>query len=193
MTAPTVPEEFTQVRRHDREVTDEAWIRDLLRRAPFGVLATVADGWPFVNTNVFAFDEARRAIYLHTAKTGRTRANVEGDGRVCFTVSEMGRLLPAPVALNFSVEYRGVVVFGHASVVSDSDEARRALQALLEKYAPHLRPGRDYRPITDEELDRTTVYRVDVERWSGKQKQAPADFPGAFLYGQAPAEEGGPS
>jgi nitroimidazol reductase NimA-like FMN-containing flavoprotein (pyridoxamine 5'-phosphate oxidase superfamily) len=193
MTPESVPEGFTQVRRQDREVTDEGWIRDLLRRAPFGVLATVADGWPFANTNIFFFDDSRRALYLHTAKSGRTRANVEGDGRVCFTVSEMGRLLPAPVALSFSVEYRGVVVFGHARVVDDPDEARRALQALLDKYAPHLRPGRDYRPITDEELDRTTVYRVDVERWSGKQKQAPADFPGAFLYGQAPAGQGGPS
>jgi nitroimidazol reductase NimA-like FMN-containing flavoprotein (pyridoxamine 5'-phosphate oxidase superfamily) len=189
----SVPVAFTQVRRHDREVTDEDWIRDLLRRAPFGVLATVADGWPFANTNIFFFDESRRALYLHTAKTGRTRANVEGDGRVCFTVSEMGRLLPAPTALHFSVEYRGVVAFGRAAVVSDRDEARRALQAILDKYSPHLRPGRDYRPITDEELDRTAVYRVDVERWSGKQKQAPADFPGAFLYGQAPAAQGGPA
>jgi nitroimidazol reductase NimA-like FMN-containing flavoprotein (pyridoxamine 5'-phosphate oxidase superfamily) len=96
----------------------------------------------------------------------------------------MGRLLPATYALEFSVEYAGVVVFGTASVVSDDAEARHGLQLLLDKYAPHLRSGEHYRPITDEELARTSVYRVQIEKWSGKKKEAPADFPGAFRYGE---------
>src|SRR5690606_1102922 len=110
------------------------------------------------------------------------RANVESDERVCFSVSEMGRLLPAPVALDFSVEYAGVVVFGRATVVTDRAEAERALQLLLDKYFPHLRPGRDYRPITPSELARTTVYRIQIEQWSGKKKEVAPDFPGAFWY-----------
>ncbi len=51
---------------------------------------------------------------------------------------------------------------------------------LLDKYAPHLTPGVDYRPTTDGELKRTAVYRIDVETWSGKQKEVTEDFPGAF-------------
>jgi nitroimidazol reductase NimA-like FMN-containing flavoprotein (pyridoxamine 5'-phosphate oxidase superfamily) len=176
---------WTAVRRRDRAVTDDDWIRDTLRGAPHGVLATVADGQPFVNMNLFYYDEAAHAIYTHTARTGRTRTNVEGDERVCIAVSSMGRLLPAPVALDFSVEYAGVVVFGRAAVVTDEGEARHGLQGLLDKYFPHLRPGRDYRPITSEELARTTVYRVRIEQWSGKRKEVAADFPGAFRYGAA--------
>jgi nitroimidazol reductase NimA-like FMN-containing flavoprotein (pyridoxamine 5'-phosphate oxidase superfamily) len=176
-----------QVRRADRAVTDDAWIRDLLMRAPFGTLATVRDGQPFVNMNIFVYDAEANALYMHTARAGRTRSNVEADERVCFCVSEMGRLLPAPTALHFSVEYAGVVVFGRARIVEDDGEAGRALQQLLDKYAPHLRPGRDYRPIQPEELAITSVYRIDVDDWSGKQKVAPVDHPGAFLYGQAPA------
>jgi uncharacterized protein len=98
----------------------------------------------------------------------------------------MGRLLPAPTALHFSVEYAGAVVFGRAKVVEDQAEAEAALQQLLDKYAPHLRPGRDYRPIQPEELAVTSVYRVEIDEWSGKQKVAPADHPGAYLYGQIP-------
>jgi nitroimidazol reductase NimA-like FMN-containing flavoprotein (pyridoxamine 5'-phosphate oxidase superfamily) len=173
-----------QVRRRDRAVTDEGWIRDLLRRAPYGTLATVRDGQPFVNMNLFVHDEAAHALYLHTARAGRTRDNVEAEQRVCFGVSEMGRLLPAPTALRFSVEYAGVVVFGRARVVADDAEAERALQQLLDKYAPHLRPGRDYRPIQPEELAATAVYRIDIDEWSGKQKVAPPDHPGAFRYGE---------
>src|SRR6185295_17978405 len=92
----------------------------------------------------------------------------------------------AATAKEFSVEYAGVVVFGRGEVVTDEAEARHGLQLLLDKYAPHLRPGRDYRPTTAEELAITTVYRIRIDRWSGKQKVAPADFPGAFRYGEPP-------
>ena len=173
---------FAQPRRADRAVADEAWIRAFLHRAPFGALATVYEGQPFINSNLFVYDEANHVIYMHTARIGRTQANVAAGERVCFSVSAMGRLLPAEVALEFSVEYKGVTVFGAATIIKDETEARRALQLLLDKYFPHLSPGQDYRPIIPEELNRTTVYRIDIEQWSGKQKKVAPDFPGAFFY-----------
>jgi len=174
-------DERARLRRNDR-AEDEEWIRALLEEAPVGVLATVVGGQPFVNSNLFVFDSDRHAIYLHTARSGRTRENVEAEPRVAFTVYETGRLLPADEALEFSIEYGGVVAFGSARVVEDPAEAERGLQMLLDKYAPHLKPGRDYRPITDGELKRTTVLRLDIESWSGKRKAAEPGFPGAYRY-----------
>lgn len=176
----TIP--YVPVRRKDRAVVDEAWIAALLDRAPFGVLATVQDGQPFLNANLFAYDREQQVLYLHTARHGQTRTHVETDERVCFTVNEMGRLLPARVALDMSVEYASVVIFGKAAIITGDTEARHGLQLLLDKYFAHLHPGEDYRPIQPEELARTAVYRVTIESWSGKQKQAPADFLGAFFY-----------
>jgi nitroimidazol reductase NimA-like FMN-containing flavoprotein (pyridoxamine 5'-phosphate oxidase superfamily) len=178
-------------RRRDRAVRDEAWIRAMLREAPTGVLATAHDGQPFVNANLFVYDEAEHVIWMHTAATGRTRSNIDANARVCFTVFAMGRLLPADTALEFSVEYDGVVVFGRGRAVSDPDAARRGLQLLLDKYFPDLRPDRDYRAITDEELRRTAVYRIEIEAWSGKRKVAADDFEGARSWweGRGAADE----
>ena len=175
------------VRRTDRAVEDETWIREFLRRAAIGYLATAHEGQPFINSNLFVYDETTHAIYIHTARLGRTRSNVEADERACFSVSEMGRLLPADEALEFSVEYAGVTVFGRASLI-EGDQAKHALQLLLDKYAPHLKPGEHYRPTTDEELTRTAVYRIDIDSWSGKRKVAETDFPGAFMYEQNGAD-----
>ena len=177
---------FSPVKRKDRSVEDEAWIRALLRRAAVGTLATVSDGQPFLNTNLFIFDETQDVIYMHTARTGRTRTNIDGDEHVCFSVSEIGRLLPADTSLDMSVEYASVVVHGCAQVVADETEAKRALQLLLEKYFAHLEYGKDYRAIQPEELARTAVYRIEIEEWSGKRKQVADDFPGAFRYGEQP-------
>ena len=61
-------------------------------------------------------------------------------------------------------------------------QAQDGLQKVVDKYFPHLQPGRDYRPIIAEELKRTSVYKIAIELWSGKKKEV-GDFPGAFLYG----------
>ena len=172
----------TEVRRQDREVTDEAWIKRMLNREAVGTLATVHDGRPFLNANLFVYDEQTHAIYTHTAHVGRTRANIEHVEHVSFCVFNMGRLLPADVALEFSVEYAGVVVFGTASIIENETEATNALQLLLDKYAPHLKPGVDYRPPVAEELKRTSVFKLAIESWSGKKKEVDDDFPGAFWY-----------
>jgi nitroimidazol reductase NimA-like FMN-containing flavoprotein (pyridoxamine 5'-phosphate oxidase superfamily) len=88
------------------------------------------------------------------------------------------------------VEYSGVTVFGTACVISDTEDQRHGLQLLLDKYFPHLQPGRDYRPIVDEELKRTSVFRVDIREWRGKRKQVADDFPGAFSMDDLPALRG---
>ncbi len=183
-----------EVRRKDREVTDEAWIRDMLHAAPYGVLATARDGQPFVNSNLFAYDEAEHAIYMHTAHVGRTSSNAAADERVCFTAFEMGRLLPAPRAFNMSVEYEGVVVFGRASLLGDDDERRRGLQRLLDKYFAHLRPVEHYIEPSEEELKLTAVYRIAIDAWSGKRKAVDPDYEGAFRYGDpVPATPAAPT
>jgi nitroimidazol reductase NimA-like FMN-containing flavoprotein (pyridoxamine 5'-phosphate oxidase superfamily) len=100
-----------EVRRRDRAVADDAWIRAVLAAAPYGTLATAHDGRPFLNANLFVYDAERHAVYLHTARVGRTAANVDAAGMdgapVCFGVFRMGRLLPADEALEFSVKCNG--------------------------------------------------------------------------------------
>jgi nitroimidazol reductase NimA-like FMN-containing flavoprotein (pyridoxamine 5'-phosphate oxidase superfamily) len=175
---------INELRRGDKAVDDAGWIRAFLRAGAWGALATNFDGQPFINTNLYVYDEQASVIYMHTARVGRTRSNIEHDERVCFSVAEMGRVLPDEIALEFSVEYAGVTVFGRGRVVQDDEEKARALQLLLDKYASHLQPGRDYRPANKEELDRTSVYRIEIESWSAKIIEKPADFPGAFWYAE---------
>lgn len=175
----TKTETRNEIRRKDRE-KDDAWVGAYLQRAAFGFLATVRDGQPFLNSNLFVYDADRHAIYLHTARRGRTETNLGEPVQVAFSTAEMGRLLPAAEALEFSVEYSGVVVFGTGQIVEDPEEAEAGLQMILDRYAPHLEPGRDYRPIVPEELRRTAVFRIDIEAWSGKEKFVGPEFEGAF-------------
>jgi len=151
----------------------EEAVRALLARALYGFTATAVDNQPFQHTSLFWYDDATRRIYFHGALQGRMMANVRANPRVCFTVAEMGRLFPAATAMDFGNEYTSAVVFGQARLVESEPEKQHALQGLLNKYFPDLRPGRDYRPITSEERAATAVYAIEIEAWSGKQKKGP--------------------
>jgi nitroimidazol reductase NimA-like FMN-containing flavoprotein (pyridoxamine 5'-phosphate oxidase superfamily) len=156
------------VRRIDRAISDDAEIAELLRQADICRIATSMDDQPFISANTFWYDGER--IFFHTATQGRTLSNVQHNPRVCLEVDWRGRWLPAQTALEFSVEYTGVVVFGQARLLEEDAEKERALQGLLDKYFPDLKPGVDYHSITPKELEITAVFAVDIEAWSGKRK-----------------------
>lgn len=161
--SPTAFQRLPEYKRGDE------WIRAFLREAQVGHIASTRDGQPFLNPSTFWFDEENHQIVFHSNLTGRVRSNIETNPRVCFEASEMGRLLPSNVALEFSLQYRSVIVFGWARLVTDPVEARRVLYGLIHKYFPAMRAGREFREITDRELKRTSVYAIQIEEWSGKE------------------------
>lgn len=176
-------------RRMDRS-KDEDWIRAFLRDGDAAVFSAVLDGRPFSLPRIYAFDEDRDAVYVHGAFGGEMDRVLQGGGGggeddgpgvpMQLTVFEMGRLLPADEAGEFGVEFASVVAKGRGVEVDDPVEAEHGLRLLMEKYAPHLKAGTDYRPVDPEEIGRTSVVRIDLESWSGKEKAAPEDFPGAY-------------
>lgn len=160
---PTAFQRLPEYRREDD------WIRAFLREARVGHIASARDSQPFVNPTTFWFDEGHHQIVFHSNITGRLRANIEDNPKVCFEASELGKMLPSNVALEFSLQFRSVIVFGSARLIMDPDEARRVLYGLIHKYFPAMSAGKEYREITDKELKRTSVYAIQIEEWSGKE------------------------
>jgi hypothetical protein len=164
---PAVTPPHAQRRRE--HARDDDWTRAFLRRAQIGQVVTQWGEQPFINPTTFWYDEARHRLIFHSNIVGRVRANSEHADRVCFAATEFGRFLPSNVALEFSVQYASVVVYGRIQVLRGEDEMRAALYGLIGKYFPHLTAGKEYRPITEQELKRTSVYAIAIESWSGKE------------------------
>lgn len=172
-------------RPHNRR--DDAWIRELLARVGIGRVATVWQSgdeqpFPFITTLAFAYRPQTHDLVYHTNVTGRLWANTSQGHPATFEASEIGCLLPSNTPLELSVQYRSVVAFGTARLLTDREEAREALRALSERLFPDLRIGEQTRPILDADLARTSVYALAVERWSGKENWSPgadqtADWP----------------
>ncbi|RJF71257.1 pyridoxamine 5'-phosphate oxidase family protein [Deinococcus cavernae] len=159
-------------RPHNRR--DDGWISELLRRGRIGRVATLWQGedgqaFPFITPLAYVYRPHHGDIVYHTNIVGRLRANTDQGQPATFETSEIGGLLPSNSPLELSVQYRSVIVFGRARVLTDPDEKRGALTELSERVFPGLRVGQETRPISDADLARTSVYSLHIERWSGKE------------------------
>lgn len=166
----------TAFQRRPHLTKDDVWIRENINTFKVGHFATSVDGQPFINTSTFWYDEAEHQIVFHSNLAGRIRSNIENNPKVSFEASVLGQLLPSNVALEFSLQYRSIVAFGTARLVTDPAEMRRLLYGLIGKYFSELTVGQEYREINDKELRATSVYAIKIEEWSGKENwEARAD------------------
>ena len=154
----------------------------MLHQSPYGAIAMAADGLPYVNANLFVYNEKKDLIYFHTAGYGRTRESVLKNPNVCFSVFEMGRILPAEKAVDFSTEYNSVVVFGTTTVVDDLTESTEALNMFFAKYSPQYQLGINVLAFNEEDVLKTTVFRLTIEHWTGKRNRKPEEYEGAYYY-----------
>jgi uncharacterized protein len=153
------------VRRKDKEMP-EAGARELLARAKLAHFATLsASGDPYIVPNLFVYAEG--AIWLHTARAGHFCSNVEYSARICVEVAEMGEIFPyGEFECDTSASYASVVVTGKVAIVPEPAAKALFFDRFLAKYADALswdRPKGFY-----PRLDQVTVYRVTIERISGK-------------------------
>ena len=168
----TVPTRSKERASYDRErvhaILDEGYICHL---------GFVRDGAPVVLPTLYA--RVGERLYVH-GSTGsrplRMTSRTDPGLAVCLTVSHVDGLVLARSAFHHSINYRSVVVHGTAHQVTDPEELRIALDALVD----HVVPGRsrDSRPANAKELAATAVLRLDLDEVSAKLRTGgPNDEP----------------
>ncbi|MFE9630765.1 pyridoxamine 5'-phosphate oxidase family protein [Streptomyces sp. NPDC006463] len=158
----TVPTRSRDRARYDRET-----VHSILDQAYICHLGFVRDGAPVVLPTLFG--RVGEALYIHGSTGSRpllAAGKADPGLAVCVTVTHVDGLVLARSAFHHSLNYRSVVVHGTAYQVTDEEECRIALDALVD----HVVPGRsaDSRPASAKELAATAVIRLDLTEVSAK-------------------------
>ncbi|WP_328389163.1 pyridoxamine 5'-phosphate oxidase family protein [Streptomyces sp. NBC_00400] len=172
----------TPTRARDRAAYDHETVHAILDAGYVCHLGFVRDGSPVVLPTLYGRVGDR--LYLHGSSGSRPlRMAGEATGEapdpgleVCVTVTHVDGLVLARSAFHHSVNYRCVVVHGTAHQVTDPEEKKAALDALVD----HVVPGRaaDSRPGNAKELAATAVLRLDLREVSAKIRSGgPNDEP----------------
>ncbi|MFB6838616.1 pyridoxamine 5'-phosphate oxidase family protein [Streptomyces sp. NPDC056361] len=190
--AYTPTDRTVPTRSRERASYDKALVHSILDEAYVCHLGFVRDGAPVVLPTLYGRVGDR--LYVH-GSTGSRPLRAAGDGveapglPVCLTVTHVDGLVLARSAFHHSLNYRSVVVHGTAHQVTDPEELRTALDALVD----HVVPGRsaDSRPGNTKELAATAVIRLDLDEVSAKVRtggpnDAPEDLALPYWSGVVP-------
>ncbi|MGW6475750.1 pyridoxamine 5'-phosphate oxidase family protein [Streptomyces nigra] len=165
--AYTPTDRTVPTRSPERASYDKELVHSILDEAYVCHLGFVRDGAPVVLPTLFA--RVGETLYVH-GSTGSRPLRMTGEPDpglpVCLTVTHVDALILARSAFHHSINYRSVVVHGTAHQVTDPEEKRLALDALVD----HVVPGRsaDSRPANKKELAATAVIRLDLGEVSAK-------------------------
>lgn len=184
----SAPSARTRVQRLPRRgVYDGDTISAILDEGLVCHVGFVVDGQPFVIPTTYVRLGDR--LYIHGAAANRMLNTLAEGVDACVTVTLLDGLVLARSAFKHSMNYRSVVVLGHARPVTEPDEKRRVLMALVE----HVMPGRStqIRAPSDRELAATLMLTMPITEASAKIRSGPpvdeeSDYALDFWAGELP-------
>ncbi|MBD2578359.1 pyridoxamine 5'-phosphate oxidase family protein [Oscillatoria sp. FACHB-1406] len=146
---------------YDRELAYQILDEGLICHVGFAI-----EGQPFVIPT--AYGRIGDKIYIHGSPASRMLRSLQGGLPVCLTVTLLDGLVLARSAFHHSMNYRSVVIFGKAEVVSELQEKLIALKAFTE----HIVPQRwdEVRSPNPQELQGTLVLALPLNEASVKMR-----------------------
>jgi len=169
--AYTVDEVNRVKRRHDRGFYDQATVHALLDSAALCHVSYVIDGQPYCTPTLYWREGTR--LYWHGSSASRMLRNLSTGEPACLTVAHLDSLVLARCGFNHSADYRSVMAFGKARLVSDQEEKERALVMMVDR----LFPGRtgQLRPSEKQEIKASAVISMEIEGASAKVRAKGVD------------------
>jgi nitroimidazol reductase NimA-like FMN-containing flavoprotein (pyridoxamine 5'-phosphate oxidase superfamily) len=154
------------VRRKDREITDPAVLRMVLKSTTYVTVAFCMGGEPYLVSLSHGYDEARNCLYFHCAPEGKKlvywRANNSVWGQA---------LLDYGVTDECDYAYTSVHFKGTVNLIEDFGEKRHAMEVMVRQLSENAEAK--LAKIKSEKLARTTMGRIDISYMTGKQHQKP--------------------
>lgn len=163
--------ERTEITRLAKRGTyDKETVYAILDEALFCTLAYVRNNQPFQIPTGFC--RIGDKLYVHgSVGSSFMRELAEKKLPVCISVTHLDGLVLARSAFHHSVNYRSVVLFSEAELVTDQDELYNALEVFTNK----IQPGRwnDVRKPTPGEWKATMLISFKIEEASAKVRTGP--------------------
>lgn len=172
------------MRRKDRLMSKE-FAMEIIDKARYGVLS-MNDGEKAYGLPLSIVRHGD-ILYFHSAMDGRKVEVLKGNPQVSiafvgevqvpenFSKEELDEIASDSkkavllISSVFTTQFESAIVSGRANLLEDREEKIRAMRIICEKYTPSKM---DYFPMAIEAgLNRTNVYRVDIEEISGKRKK----------------------
>lgn len=116
-----------------------------------------------------ADETPKLTLWLHSAAEGRKARAFEAEPRIAIEMDIEDGVISGDYSCAYSFAYRSIMGSGTIHKVEGKAAKLRGLNAIME----HMAPGSEVE-FSDEAVERTAVWRIDVAEFTGKQRTAKA-------------------
>jgi nitroimidazol reductase NimA-like FMN-containing flavoprotein (pyridoxamine 5'-phosphate oxidase superfamily) len=156
------------VRRKDREITDQAEMRQILKATKYVTVALCMDNQPYLISLNHGYDEQKNCLYFHCAPEGKKLVYAKANSQVWGQA-----VLDFGVTDECDYAYTSVQFGGTWSLIEDLAEKQHGMEVLVRQVS--LNPEEKLSKIKPEKLAKTTMGKIEVKYLSGKKHQSPKD------------------
>lgn len=129
----------------------------------------IHDGFPVVIPTLYGRDKNK--LYIHGATTSRLLKSLQQGIEISVAVTQVDGIVLARSAFHHSMNYRSVVLFGTAALVSDPNEKLHALKVVSDQVLQER--WEEVRLPNEKELKATTVLSIPIDEASAKVRTGP--------------------
>ena len=166
ITKDTLDEVESNMRRKDREITDEIVIAEFIAKEQILRIAFYDEGDIYiVPVNYGYVYDGRYTFYFHGAKSGRKYELAKDNPVVGYEIDGNYLFLESEVACNNTVSFQSVIGTGKLSLVEDNDEKIVGLNSIMKQTT-----SKENWNYSDEMIDAVAVFKLVVEKISCKAK-----------------------
>lgn len=124
---------FREMRRNDRQMSDEAAIA-VIQSQNFCVLSVNGDdGYPYGVPVNYGYTDGK--FYIHsTSKESHKLEAIRQNEKVCLTIVARHEL----EAAKYTTNYSSVIVFGNARLITEAAEKTETMYKMMQSLAPEM-------------------------------------------------------
>lgn len=159
------------MRKREREVTEEAAIREILEKAKVIHLGLADGERPYVVPMNYGYTllDGKLTFYMHGATEGYKYEVIRKNPKVSFSIECDIEPFTGRTACQYGTAYASVLGWGNAILVEDVEEKIRGLSVLMK-----TQTGKDFQ--FDEKLvSIVNVIRIDVTEYFAKRRPFPGE------------------
>jgi uncharacterized protein len=154
------------VRRKDREITDLAEMKAVLKETKYVTIAFSMENEPYLVSLSHGYDQAKSCLYFHCAPEGKKLVYAQANNKIWGQA-----MLDYGVTDDCDYAYTSVQFGGKMFLLSDLVEKQHAMEVLVRQLSKN--PEAKLAKISPEKLAKTQMCRIDIECLTGKKHLNP--------------------
>jgi len=158
------------MRRSDRELKDRKEIEEIILKCRTCHVAMYDGDFPYVVPLNFGYrfiGEDTLELFFHSALEGKKIEILKVSNKVCFEITDEGKLISAESPCNMGFYYSSVIGFGEAVFITETAEKCECLSAIVSHQA-----GINV-DFTEKQAETVCVFKIVSTDFCGKRKPKP--------------------